>query len=142
MSSTEKREKKGSKREINKIINERTTVTAYIYPVTVARVKIYTILEALMWSISGSKCVKRAVFCILQDYPRIDVDAFIVDSDAKNENKVQVYSLKHKFSVFKYYTHFHTLFHPHVFPHMFLNNKTHFFKHMYQTPHSQKRACT
>ena len=30
-----------------------------------------------MWSISGSECVKRAVFCILKDYPRTDVDALI-----------------------------------------------------------------
>ena len=28
-----------------------------------------------MWSISGSECVKRAVFCILEDYPWTDVDA-------------------------------------------------------------------
>ena len=68
----EKREKKGSEWEMNKIINGQATVTVYIYTVTVARVKIYkfyTILEALIWSIFGSKCVKRAVFCILQDYP-------------------------------------------------------------------------
>jgi len=39
------------------------------------------------------------------------------------------------FLVFKqYYTHFHTLFYPLVFPHMFSSNKTHVFKHMYQTP--------
>ena len=67
--STEKREKKGSEREMNKIINGRATVTMYISMVTVARVEIYTILEALMWSIFESKCVKIAVFCILQDYP-------------------------------------------------------------------------
>ena len=42
--STEKREK-GSKREINKIINGRATVTMYIYTVTVARVEIYTFLH-------------------------------------------------------------------------------------------------
>ena len=61
---------------MNKIINGRATVTVYISMVTVARVEIYTILEVLMWSIFGSKCVKRAIFCILQDYPWIDVNAF------------------------------------------------------------------
>ena len=60
---------------MNKIINGRATVTMYISMVTVARVEIYTILEALMWSIFESKCVKIAVFCILQDYPQTDVDA-------------------------------------------------------------------
>ena len=43
--STEKREKKGSEREINKIINGRATVTMYIYMITVARVEIYTFLH-------------------------------------------------------------------------------------------------
>ena len=43
--SPEKREKKRSEREINKIINGRATVTVYIYTVTVARVKIYTFLH-------------------------------------------------------------------------------------------------
>ena len=43
--STEKREKKGSEREINKIINGRATVTVYIYMVTVARIEIYTFLH-------------------------------------------------------------------------------------------------
>ena len=42
---TEKREKKKSEREINKIIHGRDTVTVYIYTVTVARVKIYTFLH-------------------------------------------------------------------------------------------------
>ena len=41
----EEREKKGSKREINKIINGRATVTVYIYTVTVARVETYTFLH-------------------------------------------------------------------------------------------------
>ena len=41
----EKREKKGSEREINKIINGRAIVTVYIYTVTVARVEIYTFLH-------------------------------------------------------------------------------------------------
>ena len=45
MLSTEKREKKRSEREINKIINGRATVTVYIYTVIVARVKIYTFLH-------------------------------------------------------------------------------------------------
>ena len=31
-----------------------------------------------MWSIFGSKCVKIAIFCILQDYPWTDVDALTV----------------------------------------------------------------
>ena len=45
-----------------------------------------------------------------------------------------VHPLKHIFSVFKqYYMYFYTFFHPHVFPHMFSNNKTHIFKHIYQT---------
>ena len=41
MLSTEKREKKGSEREMNKIINEQATVTVYIYTIIVARVEIY-----------------------------------------------------------------------------------------------------
>ena len=45
MLSTEKREKKGSEREMNKIINGQATVTVYIYTVTVARVEIYTFLH-------------------------------------------------------------------------------------------------
>ena len=45
MLSTEKREKKRSELEINKIINERVTVTMYIYTVTIARVEIYTFLH-------------------------------------------------------------------------------------------------
>ena len=43
--STKKREKKMSECEINKIINERATVTVYIYTVTVARVDIYIFLH-------------------------------------------------------------------------------------------------
>ena len=43
--SMEKREKKGSEREINKIINGRATITVYIYMVTVARIEIYTLLH-------------------------------------------------------------------------------------------------
>ena len=43
--STEKREKKWSEREMNKIINGRATVTVYIYTVTVAHVEIYTFLH-------------------------------------------------------------------------------------------------
>ena len=43
--STEKREKKGREREMNKIINERVTVVVYISMVTVARVEIYTFLH-------------------------------------------------------------------------------------------------
>ena len=43
--STEKREKKRSEREINKIINGQATVTVYIYTVTVSRVEIYTVLH-------------------------------------------------------------------------------------------------
>ena len=43
--STEKRERKISEREINKIINGRAIVTVYIYTVTVARVEIYTFLH-------------------------------------------------------------------------------------------------
>ena len=45
MLSTEKREKKGRKWEMNKIINGRATVTVYISTVTVARVEIYTFLH-------------------------------------------------------------------------------------------------
>ena len=45
MLSMEKKEKKMSEREINKIINGRATVTVYIYMVTVARVEIYTFLH-------------------------------------------------------------------------------------------------
>ena len=45
MLSTEKREKKGSKWEMNKIINGRATVAVYISTVTVARVEIYTFLH-------------------------------------------------------------------------------------------------
>ena len=44
--STEKREKKRSECEINKIINGRVTVTVYTYTVTVARVEIYTFLHS------------------------------------------------------------------------------------------------
>ena len=43
--STEKREKKRSECEINKIINERVTITVYIYTITVAHVEIYTFLH-------------------------------------------------------------------------------------------------
>ena len=43
--STEKREKKGSEREMNKIINGRATVAMYISTVTVARVEIYIFLH-------------------------------------------------------------------------------------------------
>ena len=43
--STEKREKKRSESEINKIINERVIVTMYIYTITVARVEIYIFLH-------------------------------------------------------------------------------------------------
>ena len=43
--STEKREKKWSEREMNKIINGRATVAVYISTVTVARVEIYTFLH-------------------------------------------------------------------------------------------------
>ena len=43
--STKKREKKMSECEINKIINERATVTVYIYTIIVARVEIYTFLH-------------------------------------------------------------------------------------------------
>ena len=45
MLSTEKEEKKGSEREMNKIINGRATVAVYISTVTVARVEIYTFLH-------------------------------------------------------------------------------------------------
>ena len=45
MLSTENREKKGSEREMNKIINGRATVAVYISTVTVARVEIYTFLH-------------------------------------------------------------------------------------------------
>ena len=45
MLSTEKRKKKGSKQEMNKIINGRATVAVYISTVTVARVEIYTFLH-------------------------------------------------------------------------------------------------
>ena len=43
--STEKREKKGSEREMNKIINGRATLAVYISTVIVARVEIYTFLH-------------------------------------------------------------------------------------------------
>ena len=60
--SSEKREKKRSEREINKIINERAIVIVYIYTIIVARVEIYTffytILEVLAWSIFEAKYVK------------------------------------------------------------------------------------
>ena len=36
---------------MNKIINGRAILAVYISTVIVARVEIYTILEALMWSI-------------------------------------------------------------------------------------------
>ena len=45
MLSTEKREKKGSEQEMNKIINRGATVAMYISTVTVARVEIYTFLH-------------------------------------------------------------------------------------------------
>ena len=45
MLSTKKREKKGSEREMNKIINGQATVTVYIYTITVARIEIYTFLH-------------------------------------------------------------------------------------------------
>ena len=43
--STEKREKKGSEREMNKIINGQATLAVYISTVIVARVEIYTFLH-------------------------------------------------------------------------------------------------
>ena len=68
MLSTKKREKKGSEREINKIINGRATVTVYIYTITVARVEIYTFLHDFrstdvehFWI----KMCKKSCFCIL-----------------------------------------------------------------------------
>ena len=45
MLSTEKREKKGSEQEMNKIINRRATVAVYISMITVARVEIYIFLH-------------------------------------------------------------------------------------------------
>ena len=39
-----------------------------------------------MWSISGSECVKRTVFCILEDYSRTDVDA-LKNNSWSNSNK-------------------------------------------------------
>ena len=45
MLSTEKREKKGSEREINKIINGQAIVTVYIYTVIVACVEICIFLH-------------------------------------------------------------------------------------------------
>ena len=41
----ERKKKKRSERKINKIINERATVTMYIYTVIVARIEIYTFLH-------------------------------------------------------------------------------------------------
>ena len=41
----EKREKKRSEWEINKIINGQATVTVYIYTVIVAHVEVYTFLH-------------------------------------------------------------------------------------------------
>ena len=61
--------------EIIKIMYGRATVTVYICTVTVALVYLCTILHPLMWVFFGSKCVKRATFCILQDYPWTDVVA-------------------------------------------------------------------
>ena len=40
-----------------------------------------------MLSISRSKCVKRAVFCILQDYLRTDVDALTMNLPKNAFNK-------------------------------------------------------
>ena len=45
MLSTEKREKKGSEQEMNKIINRGATVIMYISTVIVARVEILTFLH-------------------------------------------------------------------------------------------------
>ena len=49
----------------------------HICTVTVALAYLCTILHLLMWMFFWSKYVKRAVFCILQDYPWTNVDALI-----------------------------------------------------------------
>ena len=76
--STEKREKKGSEREMNKIINGRATVAVYISTVTVARVEIYTFLHNFRSTDMehfGVKMCKKSCFLYLQDYPWTDADA-------------------------------------------------------------------
>ena len=54
---------------------KRATVTVYIYTVTIALCIFMHNFTPLMWVFFGSKCVKIAAFCILQDYPWTDVDA-------------------------------------------------------------------
>ena len=61
----EKREKKGVKLEIIKIMYRRATIIVHIYTVTVTLVHLCTILYPLMWVFIWSKCVKWVIFCIL-----------------------------------------------------------------------------
>ena len=76
--STEKREKKGSEREINKIINGRVTVTVYTYTVTVARVEIYTFLHDFRRTDVEHFLSKMRKNRVLHDFRMTDVDALIL----------------------------------------------------------------
>ena len=76
---TEKREKKRSEWEINKIINTHATVTVHICTVIVAIVYLYTSLHPLMWVIFCSNCVKVVSFSILHIYAQADVIALTLD---------------------------------------------------------------
>ena len=61
--------------KITKILNATATIIVHIFMVTVAIVHLCTILHPLMWVFFLSKCVKRRVFCILQDFASTDMDA-------------------------------------------------------------------
>ena len=65
------------KRKKYKMINRRVIVTVHICKVTVVIVHKYIILHPLMWVFFCSKCVKWAIFSILQDFTHTDANALI-----------------------------------------------------------------
>ena len=66
----ERKRERWREKKNNKILNVRAICT-----VTVANVQICTLLEALMWSIIKTKCVKFVSFSIMQDVASTDVNA-------------------------------------------------------------------
>ena len=61
--------------EICKIINERATVTVYIYTVTIVRLEIYTFLNNFRKTNVEHFLGKMCKNCVLYDFRRTDVDA-------------------------------------------------------------------
>jgi len=69
-SQTREKKREVEREKKNKILNARAICT-----VTVANVQICTLLEALMWSIIETKCIKFVSFSIMQDVASTDVNA-------------------------------------------------------------------